>query len=170
MNEEKKSARFHVNLFDVVLILLAVLCVIGIWQRNNLQRMFESEQETDVYAVSFEIRNLRDTSVQYLAPGTALYVISGEERISLGTIAGEVAVVDASDFLPTVNEQGETVYVQAYYPDDLSTVKAVLDTHGLEHNGAFLVEGVYTLATNQTVVAYTENAVFEICITAIVKA
>ena len=44
------------------------------------------------------------------------------------------------------------------------------DKKGRKQLGAFLVEGVYTLATNQTVVAYTENAVFEICITAIVKA
>ena len=170
MSEEKKApGRFHINLFDVILILLAVLCIVGIWQRNNLQRLFEDEQATDVYTVSFEIRCLRDTSVQYLTSGTVLYTDSGEERVTLGTISGEVAVVDAWEYLPCVDENGETSYVQAYYPEDLSTVKAVLNTHGLLHDGIFHVEGVFGLSVNQTVVAHTDNADFEILVTAIEK-
>ena len=169
MSEEKKSTgRFHINLFDVLLVLLAVLCVVGIWQRKNLQQLFEDEQTTDVYTVSFEIRRLRDTSVQYLTAGATLYVESGDERVPLGTLASEVAVVDAWEYLE-YEEDGKITPVQAYYPEDFSTVRGVLNTHGLVHDGAFLVEGLLPLSVNQTLVVHTESADFEILITAIGK-
>ena len=43
--EEKKKSRFHINLLDVVLVLLALLCVVGVWQRNNIRSLFASGEE-----------------------------------------------------------------------------------------------------------------------------
>ena len=171
MSEEKKSTgRFHINLFDVVLILLAVLCVVGIWQRDNLQSLFEDEQVNDVYTVSFEIRGLRDDARQYLTPGTRMYVQNGDSRVLLGSIAGEPAVVDAAVYLPYYDQiTGQTTLVEAYYPDDYSTVKAVLSSHGLEHDGVFFAAGEYNLSVNQSITVYTEYADFEIFVTAITK-
>ncbi|MBQ8342117.1 MAG: hypothetical protein IJY22_07080 [Clostridia bacterium] len=170
MSEEKKSSgHFRINVFDVILILLAILCIVGIWQRQNIRRLLEEEQAADAYTVSFEIDCLRDTSLQYLTAGTVLYVKEGDARVILGTIAGEVAVVDASTEKMYITEDGETIYVDAYYPEDYSAVKAVLNCQGLHHNGGFLAGGSYPLSVNQSVTVYTENADFQICITSITK-
>ncbi len=170
MSEEKKSiGKGHINLFDVMLVLLVILCIVGVWQRKNLQAWFEEERINDVYTVSFEIKELRDTSIRYLTAGTSLYVIDGEDAVSLGTIAGEVAVVDAAKHLPHTDESGQTVLVEAYYPDDLSTVKAVLNCHGIHTNGSFFVDGRFAVSVGQTLAVYTENADFEIYVTDITK-
>ena len=170
MGEEKKSSgKGRINLFDVILVLLLVLCIVGVWQRNSLQSWFEDEQIKDVYTVSFEIKELRDTSIRYLTAGTALYVTVGEERIPLGTIAGEVAVIDAAKHLPHQDAEGNTVLVEAYYPDDLSTVKAVLNCHGVRLESGFFVDGRLAISVGQVLSAYTENADFEIFVTAITK-
>lgn len=171
MSEEKKSkGRFRINLFDVVLLLLVILCVVGIWQRKNLQSLFENEQSREAYTVSFEIRALRDTSLQYLRPGTELYVESGDGRVLLGTVAGDLPVVDASVYLPYYDpETGSTALVEAYYPEDYSAVKGTLDSLGMEHDGVFFAAGEFSVSVNRTLHVQTEYADFEILITGIEK-
>ena len=52
--EEKKTAtaKFRFNVFDAVLILLAILCVVGIWQRSNLQTLFEAGEASESYTAA----------------------------------------------------------------------------------------------------------------------
>ena len=55
VKEKKKApARARFNVFDAVLILLAVLCIVGVWQRHNLQKLFESDETLEAYTVTFE--------------------------------------------------------------------------------------------------------------------
>ena len=34
--EKKNGAGLRLNLLDIVLVLLLILCIVGVWQRNNL--------------------------------------------------------------------------------------------------------------------------------------
>lgn len=167
--EEKKTSRFRINMLDVVLLLLAILCAVGIWQRNNIRALFASGEELDSYTVSFEIRKLRSATVELLPKGTALYTDDGEDRVPLGTIADHLSVSAAFEYLP--NDKGEPV--KSVYPEDeyenLLDANGKLTCRGIERNGRFLVDGELYLAVNQTIYAMSEDVDLEIRITAIRK-
>lgn len=169
--EEKKklSSRFRFNIFDAVLILLAILCIVGVWQRKNLQNLFESGEALETYTVTFESRKMRSTTAALLTKDTELYLENDDARVSLGTISEQVLPLAATVYLQDKN--GQTV--EAVYPQDdyeyLQDVSGTLTCRGITHNGAFLLEGKTYLAVDQIVAAYTETADFEIRITSIQK-
>ena len=167
--EEKKKMRFRINLLDIVLILLAILCVVGVFQRRNIEKLFESGEAMESYSIRFEIRKMRSSTVELLQADTALYLEEDGRRVSLGTIAEAPSVSASVVYLP----DGEGGTVEAVYPEDayeyLQDVKGTLLCRGVVHDGSFRLEGSTYLAVNQTVKAYTENADFEIRILAIEK-
>lgn len=171
IGEEKKktSPRFRFNIFDAVLILLAVLCIVGVWQRKNLQELFESGEELETYTVTFEARKMRSTTAALLTKGTELYLEEGGTRISLGTVSEQVLPLAATVYLQDKNGR----IVEAVYPQDdyeyLQDVSGTLSCRGLESDGSFLVDGQIYLAVDSTVAVYTETADFEIRITSIRK-
>ena len=170
-NSETKSvfSRIRFNLVDVALILLAILAIVGVWQRKNLQQLFDSGEALESYTVTFEIKKIRSTTADLLEKGTALYLEEGDTQVPLGTLAEQVSTSAATVYLQ--NSEGETV--KAVYPQDnfeyLLDAVGVLNCRGIEHNGAFLLEGKSFLAVNQVINAYTETADFEIRITSIQK-
>ena len=52
-------SRIRFNVVDAVLILLAILAIVGVWQRKNLQRLFDSGEALESYTVTFEIKKIR---------------------------------------------------------------------------------------------------------------
>ena len=168
--EEKKTSRFHINMLDVVLVLLALLCVVGVWQRNNIRSLFASGEELDSYTVSFEIRKMRSATVELLPKGTALYTEQGDDRIALGTISDHLSVSAAVEYLQI---DGTDALVKSFYPEDeyetLLDASGKLICRGIERDGRFLVDGELYLAVNQTIYAMSENADLEIRIVAISK-
>ena len=168
---EKKNvfSRIRFNVVDAVLILLAILAIVGVWQRKNLQRLFDSGEALESYVVTFEIKKIRSTTADLLEKGTALYLEDHDTQVSLGTLAEQVSTSAATVYLQ--NSEGETV--KAVYPQDsfeyLLDAHGVLNCRGIEHEGTFLLEGKTYLAVNQAVKAYTETADFEIRITSIQK-
>jgi len=171
-NSETKKifSRIRFNVVDAVLILLAILAIVGVWQRKNLQKLFETGEALESYTVTFEIKKIRSTTVDLLEKGTALYLEDNDTQVSLGTLAEQVSTSAATVYLQ--NNEGETV--KAVYPQDsfeyLLDANGVLNCRGIEHEGTFLLEGKAYLAVNQVVRAYTETADFEIRITGIQKA
>ncbi|MBE6702603.1 MAG: hypothetical protein E7585_04225 [Ruminococcaceae bacterium] len=169
--EEKKkaSSSFRFNVFDAILILLAVLCIVGIWQRGNLQRLFDAGEAMEEYVVTFEVQKLRSTTADLLVQGTEFYLEENGSRISLGTLSVQVAARPATEYLQ--NSKGETVV--ARYPEDayerLQDVTGSLVCRGIVHDGAFLLEGKTHIAINQTIAAFTETADLNICVTGIEK-
>ena len=168
-NKSKHPRRFPLNAFDVALILLAVLCVLGVFQRNNLQKMFEKNEAPENYTVTFEIKRMRSTEAELLVPGIEMYLMQGEERVSMGTLSGPFNAVPATVYLQDKN--GNTV--EAVYPEDdyerLQDGTGTLNCRGVESEGRFLLEGKAYLAVNQTLKAYTESGDFELRITGIQK-
>ena len=170
-NSETKNifSKFRFNVVDAVLILLAILAIVGVWQRKNLQNLFDSGEALEAYTVTFEIKKMRSTTADLLQKDTALYLEDDGTRVSLGTLAEQVSTSAATVYL----QDGAGNTVKAVYPQDafeyLLDVGGTLNCRGIEHEGVFLLEGKTYLAVNQVVAAYTENADFEIRITSIQK-
>ena len=168
---EKKNmfSRIRFNVVDAVLILLAILAIVGVWQRKNLQRLFDSGEALESYTVTFEIKKIRSTTADLLEKGTEFYLQDQNTRVSLGTLAEQVSTSAATVYLQ--DKDGNTV--KAVYPQDnfeyLLDAGGMLNCRGIEHDGVFLLEGKTYLAVNQVVAAYTETADFEIRITSIQK-
>ena len=168
-NDEKKRSRARFNIFDVVLILLVVLCVVGVWQRKNMQDLFRSNDELETYAVTFEVRKMRSTTAALLTKDTTLYFEEGSRRVTLGTISDQVLPLASVEYLKDKNGQ----IVEAVYPQDdyeyLQDVSGTLSCRGLTHDGAFMLEGEIYLAVDRVLSVSTELADFEIRITGIQK-
>ena len=167
--EDNKKRGFRINVIDVVLVLLLILCIVGVWQRSNIQRIFSSGEQLDTYTVTFEIRKLRSTTADLLTADTALYTEEDGTYIPLGKLVGSPSVSAAVEYM--YDENGNIV--EAVYPEDhyeyLLDVTGKLSCKGTVENGSFLLEGKTYLALNQTVFAYTETADFEIRIVGIEK-
>ena len=166
--ERKPKTHLRFNLLDAVLILLAVLCVVGVWQRHNLQKLFASDAETESFAVTFEIKQLRSTTVDLLEKDTAFYLVEQGEEIALGVLQERVSASAATVYLQ--DAAGNTV--TAVYPEDnyryLLDVNGILTCRGVMSDGTFLLNGRTYLAVNQVMAVYTEAADLEIRITGIV--
>ena len=167
--EERKKGRKGFNILDVVLILLAVLCAVGIWQRQNVQRLFSAGEDLDAYTVSFEVKKLRKTTAELLTVDKVVYFEENGKRITLGKIAEQIADTPALEYLPDGN--GGTVV--AVYPEDpnehLLDITGKIACLGLVQDGAFLLDGTTHLTVNQTLYVLTEDAELEIRITNIAK-
>ena len=167
MSENNAKRRF--NLLDVALILLAVLSLVGVWQRSNLQNLFTSKELLDEYTVTFEIKKVRSTTVDLLQKDTELYMMNDGERVSLGKLTHQVSAAPATVYL----QDGSGNTVQCVYPQDnneyLLDVNGVLQCEGVEHDGSFLLGGKIYLAINQSVTVQTETADIEIRIMGIEK-
>ena len=167
--DEKKRTRARFNIFDVLLLLLVVLCVVGVWQRRNLQDMFQSKDAMETYAVTFEVRKMRSTTAELLTQDTVLYLQDGDRRVTLGTISDQVLPLASVEYLKDKNGQ----IVEAVYPQDdyeyLQDVSGTLACKGVTRNGTFMLEGEIYLAVDHALSVSTELADFEIRITGIQK-
>ncbi|MBE6554633.1 MAG: hypothetical protein E7663_00170 [Ruminococcaceae bacterium] len=164
MNEEKKKnhSRTRINCLDVFLILLLVLCVVSVWQRNNLKNLFESEDTLQDHTISFEIKALRATTAVLLTKDAVLYLGGEGEHHLLGRLLEDSVAAPASVEL----SDGAGNTIQAVYPQDdarsLKDVTGTLVCSGFSRDGAFFLGGTIRLAVNQTVSVCTERVDLEI--------
>lgn len=167
MRTKRNGRRF--NLVDAALILLVLLAVIGVWQRESLKQLFTTEQVLDEYVVTFEVKKLRSTTGELLKKDTVFATEKDGERMVLGTLARDVAASAATEELR--DKDGNVVSV--VYPEDeyeyLWDVSGELRCEGIERDGSFLVGGKLYLARNKHVSVQTETADFEIVIKSIEK-
>lgn len=167
MRERETGFRF--NMLDVTLLLLALFCLLGVFQRANLQGLFESDKVLEEYSVTFEVEKMRSTTVDLLEKGTVLYLAEPVDGayVTLGSLSEGVSTSAATVYLQ--DKDGNTV--KAVYPQDsfeyLLDVSGRLDCRGVMEGGSFLLSGKTYLAVNQTVLVRTERADFQIRITGI---
>ena len=171
MNENKKRtpARFNFNLLDVIIILLALFCIVGVWQRKNLQNLFRSGNAYDAYTVTFTADGVRGDTATLLTEDAAVWTFDEKgTKISFGSLTVTVTTEPAS--IRVLNSAGESVPVT--YPQDaqnLRDISGALSCRIVEKNGRYLLDGKYQLAMNQTVTVHTETVDLVICITGIEK-
>lgn len=167
--EKKNGARSRLNLLDIVLVLLLILCVVGVWQRKNLQKLFSDEEVLENYTITFEVKQLRSSTVELLQKDTAFYLVDGDSIVSMGVLAEQVSTAAATAYF----EDEDGTVVSAVYPQDqyeyLLDVTGALSCRGIRRDDAFLLNGKKHLSVNESVLAHTENADIEIYITSITK-
>ena len=166
----ERSAKRRVNLLDFALILLAILAIVGLWQRNNLKQLFSDKELLEEYVITFEVKRVRSTTAQLLDKDVALYTLNGEESVVLGRLTQPVAVSPATVFLPHTGTGGGTLeMVEAVYPQDeheyYQDVGGELSCLGIEHDGAFFLDGKMLLVKGQQIQAKTETLDIVITVT-----
>ena len=166
---EKNEAR-RFRLLDLALILLALLAIVGVWQRENLKKLFVKEELLEKYVITFEIKKVRSTTAQLLQKDVELYVEDGEERIVLGSLTQPVAVSPATVYLPhSGTGTGTLDMVEAVYPlDDYEYYQDAggeLSCLGIERDGAFFVSGRMLIVKGQQILAQSEAADVVITVT-----
>ncbi|MBE6629845.1 MAG: hypothetical protein E7624_03225 [Ruminococcaceae bacterium] len=159
-----KSER-HFNLLDAVLILLAILAIVGVWQRNNLKNLFAKKELMEPYIISFEVKRVRSTTADLLTKGVEFYTADG--HVALGALTQQVATSAATVYLPHPDPEKGTV--EAVYPQDeyeyLLDVSGELSCLGIEREQSFFVGGELLLVKGQEIRVQTETVDLIITIT-----
>ena len=167
MNEGlKKGVRSRLNVLDVVLILLLAFCIVGVWQRDNLKKIFDAEVEATAYRVTFEIKALPLSMAESLVDETALYLEEDGELSRLSTLDG--APTKTPTVAYTVDEEGNTVVVT--YPTEGEyarfDLRAAFSCTGVLRESSLVCDEV-TLTVGETLRLSTETGSFEILILSI---
>ena len=157
----ERSTRRHFTLLDLALVLLALLAIVGLWQRNNLKKLFAEEEILQEYVITFEIKKVRSTTAALLDKDVALYTENDGETVSLGTLTQPVAVSPATVYLPLYGTGTGTVeMVEAVYPQDeyeyYQDAGGELACLGVERDGVFFLGGQMLLVKGQQILAQTE--------------
>lgn len=159
----ERNAKKRFGLLDLALVLLAILAIVGVWQRHNLKKLFVEEELLEDYVITFEIKKLRSTTAQLLKKDVTLYTLAEEEMIPLGTLAQPVAVSPATVYLPhRGTATGSLEMVEAVYPLDgheyYQDASGELACLAVEHDGAFFVGGKLLVVKGQQILVQTETA------------
>ncbi len=167
MNEElKKGVRSRLNVLDVVLILLLAFCIVGVWQRDNLKKIFDAEVEATAYRVTFEIKALPLSMAESLVDETVLYFEEDGELSRLAALDG--APTKTPTVAYTVDEEGNTVLVT--YPTEGEyarfDLRAAFSCTGVLRESSLVCDTV-TLTVGETLQLHTETGRFEVLILSI---
>ena len=166
----ERNAKKRFGVLDFALILLAVLTLVGVWQRNNLKKLFADDEILEEYVITFEIKKVRSTTAQLLEKDVALYTYNGEDIVSLGTLTQPVAVSPATVYLPHHGTgTGTLEMVEAVYPQDeyeyYQDAGGELSCLGIERDGAFFLDGKMLLVKGQQISTSTETVDLVITVT-----
>lgn len=167
MNEDmKKGVHSRLNVLDVVLILLLAFCIVGVWQRDNLKKIFDAEVEATAYRVTFEIKALPLSMAETLVSETVLYFEEDGERVRLGVLDSEPTKTPTVAY--TVDAEGNTVLVT--YPTEGEyarfDLRATFSCTGVLRESSLVCEAV-TFTVGQILQMHTETGDFEILILSI---
>ncbi len=152
---DNKNKR-HISALDVVVIMLAVLCIAGIGIRiyiGTSSAAAEITGEAGDYEISLLVSDIRTTSEQFFSKGTAFYLQSGE---LLGNVTEAPSITPARYI--TEDENGNCVFINAPENGDESMrdITLTLKVHGTMTERGFVTDlGTY-LAPNVTAAIKSE--------------
>ena len=151
MSEERKNTKsFRFNLLDIALIALALLCIVSVWQRGNLRKIFEEGGVYQSYTIRFSASEVSQGVVDALKAGTTLYVETEGTRCMLGTLNDNVTFV----------KSGTSSF------DISGSVTCMI----LQKEGHHFLKNGPQIALNQSFLAENETAIFEFVVIGIEKA
>lgn len=109
---QKRTAKLRFNIVDLVLIIAVLACIAGVYLRFHFSEEFGVNHVQNEYAVSFEVKNIRYTSVDAFPTGDNVYLQSS--RKLLGTIIG----IDSTSPSQMIYTDYSGNVKQIYYPED----------------------------------------------------
>ena len=164
----KKTA--HFNVVDAVIIVLVIAVALGIYFRFNIIERLWAQSNTDDYAVSFSVKDIRYTTPTYINVGDKVYFADSSEFF--GTVMSESENVNALNITPAskyfTDSNGNIVEV--FYPDGESRVDAkgrVQCAGYYTEDGGFTIDGRTFIAPGQTVTVNTELVTLTVTVTSI---
>ncbi|MBR5139803.1 MAG: DUF4330 family protein [Clostridia bacterium] len=164
------SKRAHFNVIDAVIIILVIAVALGIYSRFNVVETLWAKNETEKYAVSFSVKDIRYTTATYVNVGDKVYFTDNDELF--GAIMSESEDnVNALGITPSSKyfTDSEGKVVEVFYPSDTRIdVKGRIECMGYYNGeGGFTVDGRKYLAPGQTVEVRTELVTVTITVTSI---
>ena len=164
------STRAHFNVIDAVIIILVIAVALGIYSRFNVVETLWAKNETEKYAVSFSVKDIRYTTATYVNVGDKVYFADNDELF--GAIMSESEDnVNALGITPSSKyfTDSEGKVVEVFYPSDTRIdVKGRIECTGYYNGeGGFTVDGRKYLAPGQTVEVRTELVTVTITVTSI---
>ena len=163
------SKRAHFNVIDAVIIILVIAVALGIYSRFNVVETLWAKEDSEKYAVSFSVKDIRYTTATYVNVGDKVYFADNDELF--GTIMSESENVNALSITPASKyfTDSEGKVVEVFYPSDTRIdVKGRIECMGYYNDeGGFTVDGRKYLAPGQSVEVRTELVTVVITITSI---
>lgn len=170
--KKRSNARF--NIVDLLIILIALLCVFSLIARYTtvLEKIGVSDQMAQ-YEVSFSVSNLRYTTPNFFQIGDGVYLCDSN-RTYMGTLMSrETGSTDALTItLSSRYVQSESGFVSAYYAENtlVDVSGRILCDGMISDDGYFLLGGDVYLAEGQSLTVCTDLVSFEMTVTAILPA
>ena len=158
--KQKQISGFRFNIFDFLIILGILVCLIAVVTRwIMISNAKEEIVYTDVY---FEVKGISEVTANALcAENEAIYLQSNDVNIGVFTeLASEPLTVWAED------ENG--YLIEAVHPDKMA-VYGKAQIRGVWYQDGFLVDGTYFAKVGQTFDIYTKYASCTITVTAITE-
>jgi len=156
-----------------VLILILLLVVIGSVGLRYMRSRNADTSETaqlDNYVVSFQVKNIRNTSAEnYLNEGDLFYL--EENKQIFGTFRQVQSVQDAQKFYEMPD--GSVASVSSHLPGDQYRVDveaSVTASGRMNEDGRFLLNGSRYIVLNDELKIYSKYVVFTVLVTDIAKA
>lgn len=152
------------NIIDAFIIILALICVLGIYFRSQITEWIGIDKQLSEYKIVFKVSEIKYTSGKYFISGGELFLDSPD--IQLGTIDGNCTFVPSEVYL----ELGDGVFAQSTYPKDtyIDVFGAVKCTGAVREDG-FYLEGSYSITPGMKLNVHTEMLDFTLTVTDIVE-
>lgn len=163
INEKIKSNR-KFNIIDVFVIILAVICILGIYFRGRIKEWIGIDKQLSEYQLSFKVSNIKYTSEKHFVIGEKIFLDTPE--LELGTIDGSCVILSSEIYLKKTD--GTTVkvnYPKNSYIDITGNIRCV----GTEREDGFYLSGTYSIAPGMTLNVHTEMLDFTLTVTDISK-
>ena len=163
----RKFPRF--GILDVAIILLIISVIVGLAFRYNTLKTFTTLQSLEEYAVEFSVKNIENSTQNYISSGHVVYFKDSGKTI--GTI---MESSDASSLPLTISpstqsftKEGKVITVQ--YPKDtrIDAVGRIKAEGKLSDDGTFLLNGSDYLSPGQSFVVCTERVTLQITVMSI---
>ena len=169
-NKKKSTARIRVTPLDIALVLLVVLIVISLWQKNNIQHLFEKQKQERSYAVTFELAGVRVSAAELIKENMALYFYDGDEKMELGNLNGAPLLKPYTQIY--TNTKGETV-TMIYPTDDRENGRVTLCgtfvCHGAQNDLVLVHEEGLRMQVGNSFTLSTELGDFEAVVVSITE-
>ena len=158
--KQKKISGARFNIFDFLIILGILVCIIAVTTRAI---MISKAQDEMVYTdICFEVKGVSEVTANALCiPGEAIYLQSTDVNI------GTFSTVDSKP-LRVLSEDDNGRLIEVVHPDK-KTVYGTAQIKGVWYEDGFLVDGTSIVKVGQMFDIYTKYASCTITITSITE-
>ena len=171
MNEQSRkkiTAHNHFNVIDLALLLLALLAVIAVWQRNNLRYFFEGDRVKSSYTVALTVSAVRADTAELLTADTMLYVREDGVVHELGRLVDDAVLLPHTVQMPRA-DGGVVEVLPADSPTALFDLSASFTCRGVLRDGSLVLDNGLVLHPEMELSAFTEHGEVHIFIRSITE-